>query len=188
MSRGDGFSLLEVMAAVAILGIWYVTLSGSAITGVRSQAISQNRMHASLIADMVLAELEAQAMGEASPEVGGDEYEHDDFYTVRIEVSNLADPDGGNDIEPEPLDEEAIYGEDMFAFLQAEMPAMLEHMRAIQVEVSWQDGDRVMRVLRTTYAYDGIGARQALGELNPDLPSLERPGSQLESGDLGGGR
>jgi prepilin-type N-terminal cleavage/methylation domain-containing protein len=61
-----GFSLIEVLGAVAILGIWYVILASLAMQGMRLTGESQRRLRASLIADRILADFELMAaQGEA---------------------------------------------------------------------------------------------------------------------------
>ncbi len=56
-----GFTLLEVLGAVAILGISYAVLVTVAIQGARAIGESQRRLDASLIADVQLTEIELAA-------------------------------------------------------------------------------------------------------------------------------
>ena len=52
MRRSDpGFTLLEVMAAVAVVAIVFTTLARVANQGMQSQGISKRRLEASLLAD-----------------------------------------------------------------------------------------------------------------------------------------
>ena len=66
MRRAElALTLLEVMAAVALLVIVYTFLAKAATQGVRSEADSRRRMEASLLADATLAEIETRlALGE----------------------------------------------------------------------------------------------------------------------------
>jgi hypothetical protein len=70
-SRRDGaFTLLEVMAAVLVLGMLYAVLATAAIQGLRSEGESKRRIEASLLADRWLSDLEIQlALGQV-PEKG----------------------------------------------------------------------------------------------------------------------
>ena len=52
----DGFTLLEVLAAVAILGIWFVVLASVGIQGLRAEGTNERRIRASLLADTILSE------------------------------------------------------------------------------------------------------------------------------------
>ena len=49
-ARG-GFTLIEVLAAVALLGILYAVLARVAIEGLRAEGDSERRLEASLLAD-----------------------------------------------------------------------------------------------------------------------------------------
>ena len=67
-----GFTLLEVLAAVAILSIWFIVLMGSAIQGLRAEGVSKRRLEAAMIADRKLSELEAASLGGTVPEATDD--------------------------------------------------------------------------------------------------------------------
>ena len=54
-----GFTMVEVVAAVAILGIWFTLLVTLVSDGVASETTSHIRLEASLLADEVLADAEA---------------------------------------------------------------------------------------------------------------------------------
>lgn len=58
----SGFTLIEVVGAVAIVGIWFLLLSVSAFRGIAAEGTAQRRLEASLVADEVLAEAETQAL------------------------------------------------------------------------------------------------------------------------------
>ena len=57
-----GFTLIEVVGAVAIVGIWFLVLSTSAFNGLSAESRVQRLLEASLIADEALADGEAQAL------------------------------------------------------------------------------------------------------------------------------
>jgi prepilin-type N-terminal cleavage/methylation domain-containing protein len=84
-SRRDGFTLLEVLAAVAILGIAYITLGSSGIQGLQHEGEARRRLEASLLADSVLSEIEAGLEAGAAPPLGEEESEADGF-TIAVEV------------------------------------------------------------------------------------------------------
>ncbi len=54
------FTLLEVLAAVAILGIVYVVLADVAMQGLFAEGRAKRRLEASLKADLHLSELEVE--------------------------------------------------------------------------------------------------------------------------------
>jgi len=58
--RGRGFTLLEVLAAVAILAVWFILIAGTAMQGLRAEGISRRRLEAAMIADQAMAELRQQ--------------------------------------------------------------------------------------------------------------------------------
>jgi len=91
LRRRRAFSLLEVLAAVAILGIVYMFLASVTIEGLRSEGQSEQRLRAALLADLRLAEHEAaMATGAPCPEPSGpDEV---DGFEVLVEVQRLELP------------------------------------------------------------------------------------------------
>ena len=98
--RPQGFTLLEVLAAVAILGLWFAVLANVAIQGLRSEGRNERRLRASLIADRVLTDVE----------LGFDEYElpgenvdvqEEDEFTITVEqlpISGLELGGGGEEL------------------------------------------------------------------------------------------
>jgi prepilin-type N-terminal cleavage/methylation domain-containing protein len=81
MSKVDrAFTLLEVMAAVALLGILYTVLARVAIEGLRAEGESKRRLEASLLADARLEETFNTLEGSvAMPPVGHSEATEGDF-------------------------------------------------------------------------------------------------------------
>jgi prepilin-type N-terminal cleavage/methylation domain-containing protein len=69
-----GFTLIEVVGAVAIVGIWFLILSTAAFNGIAAESRSQRRLEASLIADEVLADAEAQMLLGLPVELDADQY------------------------------------------------------------------------------------------------------------------
>jgi prepilin-type N-terminal cleavage/methylation domain-containing protein len=141
MRRSDlAFTLLEVMAAVAVVAIVFTTLSRVASEGLRSEGISKRRFEASLLADEVLAGIEEQAALGILPEIGSEEYE-EGIFTVAIEVSAM-------DLEEVfPLDDEPRRKDPSDG---PAAPPMWAH--TILISVEWPEGVDVRQVIRHTFA------------------------------------
>ena len=180
--RRDAFTLLEVMAAVLVLGLIYTLLAQAAIRGVSAEGVSRRRVEASLIADFRLADLESQAALGQIPTSGSEE---DDVGVYRVDVNVQSfDPTpmleamdaalkqrGGlawkhrspapkapqkSDPSPNPSGGPAD-GAPVEDLLAAPRPGQDSRLRRIDVSVAWQEGDRVEQVLRTTFAFDRSG-------------------------------
>ena len=170
------FTLLEVMAAVALLGTVYTVLGGAGIQGLQHEGESRRRIQASMVADMLLAELEAGADAGQVPPPGKEERQQDEF-TVQIEVAplDLIVPD-----DPNPLPQPAVGGTQTSGLngnpssLPKELASSLLHgegnspspLRRITVRVGWNEGWGDRSVVRTTYALDAQSAQQELAALD----------------------
>ncbi|HEX5066967.1 MAG TPA: type II secretion system protein [Myxococcota bacterium] len=180
-ARRDAFTLLEVMAAVLILGLLYAVLAEAAIRGLRSEGVSRRKVEASLIADRFLADLEAQlALGQI-PKSGQEEQEVD-VYRVGINVQPFdptpildaiekvekergidkhkarpKKPEEQNSMEVGAQTPGAVPTEDLLAPPRTGQEGRL---RRIDVSVTWQDGEREEHVSRTTFAFDTSGLEQ----------------------------
>ena len=96
-----GFTLIEVLAAVALLGILYSVLARVAIEGLRAEGESERRLEASLLADERLSAV----IGPPLPPLGHVETTEGDFK-IAIDVTPFQMPtQWGNGIfeVPEPL-------------------------------------------------------------------------------------
>lgn len=157
--RHSGFTLLEVMAAVALLGIVFTALSRSATMGVISEGNSRNLFEASLVADSSLAALElALAAGEVPP-LGVNETELDDF-TIAVETLVF--------VLPEALQEERDLVVPTPSTVFSDGSDNNEGaVREIRLTVSWPDGNRERSIERVTYAVDyaAINGGADLGNL-----------------------
>ncbi len=91
-SSDGGFTLIEVLGAVAILAILYTTLSTVAIRALRSEGESRRMLEASLLADWELSEFELELETGAAPEIGFTENEEQDGFTVTWDVTPLETP------------------------------------------------------------------------------------------------
>ena len=154
-----GFSLLEVMAATALLGLLYAVLGRVAIQGLGAAGESMRRMEASLLADQVLSDLEIEMSLGTAPPIGEREYE-EGAWLVRVRVAAFDPPlaavTSEGDKGPGPL------------FSTTAGPAA-SPLRSVEVEVSWIEGAAERSVSRTTYALDLTGI-QALAA-QPQEPS-----------------
>lgn len=148
MSRSErAFTLLEVLAAVAILGIVYTTLARAAMEGLRAEGDSRRRLEASLLADETLGDIELQIEAGAVPAPGATEDDVDEFV-VRVEVTPFEIP--GLE-EPEPAAGAAAQP----IVLVGKGPGVPETpVRQIDVTVVWNDGERERSVGRRTFAFD----------------------------------
>lgn len=162
-----GFTLLEVLAAVAILGLWYVVLASLAIQGLRAEGESARRLRASLLVDEIVADFETQLASGSAPALGSDEMERDG-YQVRIEItpfelpSWLQDP-GGTNAPAATGGRRGIASSLLRGHAGNPSP-----LRTIRVEVAWREGFEERHVRRTTFGFD----LQAAGPL---LKPLDKP-------------
>jgi hypothetical protein len=189
-----------VLAAVAILGIAYITLGSSGIQGLQHEGEAKRRLRASLLADSAVAEIEMQLEAGVTPPLGQDEREVDGF-AIAIEVApfsieipeetdesgkrlgNARSRLGGSDASPQP----AIEGPSLLG--GGKGPGAQSPLRRIDVRVAWNEGFAERSVARTTFGLD----REAAG---PTIDAIERAqaeaqGQQSQGGEaanpLGGG-
>ncbi len=158
--RNPGFTLIEVLGAVAILGIWYVMLSVLAMQGMQTVGESQRRLAASLLADEALAEIELRTAQGQSIEIGNEEKEEEPF-TLEIEVIDLSDDPGGGF---ESFDDSGGEAMGLLEFFASENDSpyveirgenwLLEYLREIRITVTWQEGADERTIVRTAYLWD----------------------------------
>ncbi len=139
-SRRRGFTLLEVLAAVALLGILYSLLARVAIEGLRAEGDSKRRLEAALIAEERLGDL----IGAPAPPVGHHQETQGDF-TLDYDVTAFTRPPEWNSEErdaPAPI-------------LLATTPGSgVQALRSIQITVSWLEGVSERHISRFTYLLD----------------------------------
>ncbi len=151
----SAFTLLEVLAAVAILGVLYVVLADVAIQGLRAEGRSRRRMEASLVADRALSEIEIEIEAGGLPEIGHLPEREEDIFLIAVEVRPYSIPplggaaEAGSDTGPPPEG------------------GVLASLREIELTVTWLEGVDEQRVVRTTYAFDAATASSQLLEVAP---------------------
>lgn len=195
-----GFTLFEVLAAVAVLGLVYVTLASTAMQGLRAEGEAARRIEASLLADHAMSELELQLAAGTAPEVGVTETESEDGgYRVVVEVApysldalaaaGAADSERGGRPEPREL-----------PLLVASRAGADTALLSLSVAVRWQEGVYEREVRRASFAYDsaaaepflsaiaasGAGEADAEGELSAE--DLELPEAGGRGQRAGGAR
>ena len=154
----SGFTLLEVLAAVAILAIWYVVIAAMATDGLRKQGLSLRLMEASGIANRYMAEIEASTLDGTVPPLRDEETEEGDFL-VHIFIVPFGFGVTGN----KTVDPGRVGGKqgspDLKTLLKSEMPGMNRHLVSINVNVGWEEGPDQRSVRRTSYAFNLAEAR-----------------------------
>jgi len=153
-ARRRGFTLIEVLAAVLVLGVLYTVLAGVAIEGLRAEGTSKRRLEASLLADRLLAELEEQIAGGSVPPIGIVEEEEDIFDLViavrELDLASILPPEPpGSDRGARRPGPSSLFGND-----SGTEPSRL---REIEVRIGWLEGDRELEVQRISYAFDATG-------------------------------
>ena len=158
MRNSDGgFTLIEVLGAVAILAILYTTLSTVAIRGLRSEGESRRMLEASLLADWELSEFELELQTGAAPEIGIIEFEEEDGLTVTWEVTPFQTKIFKTDLEKEqernaanPAAQTAPIPAGQAGATDAVAPAFLR----VELRVSWLEAGNERSVMRTIFAVD----------------------------------
>jgi prepilin-type N-terminal cleavage/methylation domain-containing protein len=141
--RSRGFTLLEVLVAVAVLGLLYTALAGVAIQGLRAEGESYRRLEASLLADSLLADIEV-GLGEGAPPRLGREEDERDGFTIVTEVSAYELPVQLEAPEGLPKGSASLFG----GRTQESM------IRRVDVSVSWTEGADELSVRRTSFGLD----------------------------------
>jgi prepilin-type N-terminal cleavage/methylation domain-containing protein len=167
MRRSDaGFTLLEVMAAVAVVAIVFTMLAGAANEGVREEGISKRRLEASLLADRVLADIEEQMAAGAVPATGQTEIEEGRFAVV-VDVTPF---DLASVIPAAEENAAADLGIPQPTPPPAGTSAAASAVRAIEIEVTWLEGTREFRVRRSTYGFDLASVQPLLEAQSAGVP------------------
>ncbi len=182
-SRTAGFSLLEVLAAVAFLGLWFSVIVGSAMQAMRGEERAERRMVAGLLADERMADIEIGLATGAVPEIGTEEEdENEDGIRLEIETREL-------ELDPKAFRPDAAEEDDHFnpeasdinlntvlapSTAQSDPPLL-----SIEVRAYWTSGVHEEYATRTTYAFN----TEAVSDL---IEGLEPEGEDADSGDHDG--
>lgn len=170
--RSAGFTLLEVMAAVAVLGLVYSVLATAAIQGLRAEGDAGRRLRASLLADQRITDIEAQVALGQTPEIGETESEEDEFV-VRTVVEPLDLDVGDTKASKRAKDRlERVVGARPKAG-QSETGTLLHPagaskqslLRRIDLRVTWTEGDAEQSVRRTSFGLDMVAAAPMIAKL-----------------------
>lgn len=148
-----GFTLLEVLAAVLVLGLLYTVLADVAIHGLRAEGESRRRLEASLYADELLADIEGAIAAGDIPLIGVEE-EEDEPYVIELAVSPVA----ASTILPAGAFDDEETGSLLIGAEGEDGP-----IREIAIRVSWSEGDRELSVVRTTFGVSPTELGEALG-------------------------
>lgn len=176
-SRGGrtGFTLLEVLAAVAVLGIWFTVLASIAIHGLRAEGRNERHLRASLLADTTLARIEQGLRLNEFP----DEFSESEAGDFRVEIETML----LQDVEIEEVEN------DLGILLTELVPRLAENLHMIEVRVIWTEGYDEYTATRTTYAWDNASFN-ALLEGSPGAAgedALDEEPAGLEEGALDAG-
>jgi prepilin-type N-terminal cleavage/methylation domain-containing protein len=145
----NGFTLVEVMAAVLVLGLLYTVLASSAMRGLRSEGIDRRRADAEMIADRELTEIETALANGAPLEDGLLEREQEPY-----KVSSDVEPFDVLSLLPARLHAEIVRDTDPKAASLLHDEHGQSRMRRISVVVQWDEAGEPDHVERTTFAFD----------------------------------
>ncbi len=173
LRRFPGFTLLEVLAAVLVIGISFTLVARANIEGLRAEGIAMRRLEASLLADRALAELESQLVIGTAPQVGRDEREVGD-YRIEIEIAPL-------EIALAPLPPELGEAASLAdrpgvpSLLTAPQQGGVTPLRHVRVAVVWNDGTGEDRVVRDTFLFDAESVSSFLLSISDAAEDLAQP-------------
>lgn len=185
----QGFTLLEVLAAVLIFTMVMTVLIGSSSETVNRVRLAATRLEANALAERELAKLEAILASQAKPPEDREDVLDD--FVVRIYSEPALDDLGGSGSPggsaPSGDSLAALAGGGSGAMglgpvLALEAPGIDQFLRRYEIRVEWLDGVVERGLGRTTYAFDWEGAREAL----PDLFGMTSEGAEGAGADGSG--
>jgi len=152
-----GFTLFEVLGAVAILAILYTTLSSVAIRWLRTEGESRRMLEASLAADWELSEFEMELDKGVAPEIGITESETEDGLKVTWEVTPLETQIFKTAAEKEQERDAAIPAAQPAAATIAQAAAagaIGPPFLQVELRVAWFEAGDERMIKRTLFAVD----------------------------------
>lgn len=177
-ARG-AFTLVEVAAAFAVLAALTTLIVAATIDGQGHEGDAARRLRASLVADRVLADLEA-GLRTGNPPAPGTSEQAEEEFRISVEVAPL-DPIalGLGDALAGPEEEAARRsGTPVAPALFAPTPgAGAFPLLQVAIRVSWDEGNKEGEVTRTTFVFDPEAAATLLQGLLPEgvLPEALLP-------------
>ncbi len=178
-----GLTLLEVLAAVVVVGITYVVVFFPALSeSLQREGENKRRIRATLLADEALAAVEANVERGLVPRRGVEENEVDEFI-VEVETQSmdfaLAEPSEGSPLA------RGRNSPDRGGLLGTPERPDSSALRRIDVRVRWVEGFADREVGRTTFAFDPAGAQGVLQSLI-DAAAAGSLGGPAEDGSAEG--
>ncbi len=185
--RTGGFTLLEVLAAVAIMALVFTQLAAGGMQGLALEGDADRRLRASLIADRLLADIEARILQDEVPTPGHSESEEDEFFvTVDVGAFDVALP-----LQPEPppgrrdTRRRADRSRDPVPSLFSDgrpAPGTPSPIRSVEIRVAWEEAGDLRRVQRAIYVLDPAVVTELLtaagiGETEDQAPIPEGLGA-----------
>jgi prepilin-type N-terminal cleavage/methylation domain-containing protein len=164
----NGFTLVEVMAAVLVLGLLYTVLASAAMRGLRSEGIDRRRADAEMIADRELTEIETALASGAPLEDGLLEREQEPY-----KVTSDVEPFDVLSLLPTPLHAEIVRDTDPKAASLLHDERGQSRVRRVSVVVEWNEAGEPDHVERTTFAFD----TSVLEEYFPSTATTTESGS-----------
>jgi len=181
-----GFTLLEVLAAVAVLAIAYTVLAGTAMQGLANEGETYRRLRASTLADLTISQIEA-GLAVAAPPVDESATEFEDFVVV-TEVRPYDLGAFALAVQEEATGRRKLLkGSEAgatppFQLLTVPPGAKASPLLEIVVRVRWLEGAYEREVTRTTFAADPQLVQQAVASL-PGANGQDAPGEATPEGD-----
>jgi prepilin-type N-terminal cleavage/methylation domain-containing protein len=179
-SLAAGFTLLEVLAAVALLAVLYTVLARVAIEGLRGEGESKRRLEAAMLADArIVQSFTALSGGFVMPELGHQEMVEGD-YTLALDVALFQPP-------PEWGFGESSGGPPPIVFASTPGAPGAQALRTVHLEVSWLEGTEKRQVSRTFYLPDFERISQLVasaGGQAPTSPPAETPAEEAPAPDV----
>lgn len=156
----QGLTLLEVLAAVVVVGITYGVFFQAGGEMLRREGENKRRIQATLLADRALAEIETELDRGLVPRTGLSE-SSEGIFDLEIETAptpiELAAHERGTPLAGTKPDSNTLLGSPSRPGSSA--------LRRIDIRVRWIEGISERQIQRTTFAFDPSGAQAVLQSL-----------------------